>query len=144
MRTILLAVDRGSPGGDGDGTLAAQVLAGQRMGIAGNFLCRAGGDDFTAVDAGSGSDIDDEVGRVDGVFVVFDDDNGIAQVTQKGQGFQQAIVVALMQADRRLVENIHHADQPGADLAGQANSLRLAARQGFCTALIATGNRGRR
>ncbi len=35
-----------------------------------------------------------------------------------------------MQADRRLVEHVHHAHQAGADLAGQANALRLAARKG--------------
>ena len=35
-------------------------------------------------------------------------------------------VVALVQADRRLVEHVQRADQPGADLAGQADALRLA------------------
>ena len=32
-----------------------------------------------------------------------------------------------MQADRRLVEDVEHADQPAADLAGQADPLRFAA-----------------
>jgi hypothetical protein len=40
------------------------------------------------------------------------------------------VVVALVQADRGLVEHVHHAGQAGADLAGQADALRLAARQG--------------
>ena len=42
---------------------------------------------------------------------------------------EQALVVALVQADRRLVEDVHHADQAGADLAGQADALRFAAGQ---------------
>ena len=42
---------------------------------------------------------------------------------------QQPVVVARVQADRRLVENVQHADQAAADLPGQANALRLAAGQ---------------
>jgi len=51
------------------------------------------------------------------------------------QRIEQAIVVALMQADRRLVENVHHADQAGADLTGETNALRFAAGQRFCAAI---------
>ena len=40
---------------------------------------------------------------------------------------EQPVVVARVQADRRLVEDVEHADQAAADLAGQANALRLAA-----------------
>ena len=38
-------------------------------------------------------------------------------------------VVALVQADRRLVEHVHHARQLGAELRRQPDALRLAARQ---------------
>ena len=40
---------------------------------------------------------------------------------------EQPVVVARVQADRRFVEDVEHADQAAADLAGQANALRLAA-----------------
>ena len=40
---------------------------------------------------------------------------------------EQAVVVARVQPDRRLVENVEHADQAAADLAGQPDALRLAA-----------------
>jgi aminoglycoside phosphotransferase len=43
---------------------------------------------------------------------------------------EQAVVVALVQADRGLVEHVHHAGEAGADLAGEADALRLAAGQG--------------
>jgi ABC-type nitrate/sulfonate/bicarbonate transport system substrate-binding protein len=43
--------------------------------------------------------------------------------------FEQPVVVALVQADRRLVEHVEHARQARADLAGQADALALAARQ---------------
>ena len=42
---------------------------------------------------------------------------------------EQPLVVALVQADRGLVEHVEHAGQPRADLARQADALALAARQ---------------
>jgi hypothetical protein len=42
---------------------------------------------------------------------------------------EQPVVVALVQADRRFVEHVHHAGQPGADLRGEPDPLRLAAGQ---------------
>ena len=45
------------------------------------------------------------------------------------QGADQAVVIALVQADRGLIEHIHHAGQARADLRGQPDALRLAARQ---------------
>ena len=44
--------------------------------------------DFTAMDTGSRADIDDIVGGQDGVFVMFDDDYGIADVAQVFQCFE--------------------------------------------------------
>ena len=41
----------------------------------------------------------------------------------------EPLVVALVQADAGLVEHVHHARQAAADLAGQADALRLAAAQ---------------
>jgi hypothetical protein len=40
-----------------------------------------------------------------------------------------------VQADRRLVQHVHHAGQARADLRGQADALRLAARQRVGAAL---------
>ena len=65
----------------------------------------------------------------DGVLVVLDDDEGVADVPQPQQRLDQPMVVPLMQADRRLVENVQHADQAGPDLRGEPDSLRLAAGQ---------------
>src|SRR5690606_39562519 len=43
---------------------------------------------------------------------------------------QQALIVALMQADGGLVEHIEHARQARSDLGGEADALALAAREG--------------
>ena len=74
-------------------------------------------------------DVDHPVGGPDGVLVVLDHDQRVAQVAQPEQGLQQPVVVPLVQADRRLVQHVQHADQPGADLGGQPDPLRLAAGQ---------------
>jgi hypothetical protein len=60
---------------------------------------------------------------------VLDHDHRVAEIAQALQRAEQARVVALVQADRGLVEDVHHADQPRADLAREADALRLAARE---------------
>ena len=45
------------------------------------------------------------------------------------QGIQKLVIVPLVKSDTRLVQNICHTDQTGADLGCQADSLRLAAGQ---------------
>ena len=40
-----------------------------------------------------------------------------------------------MQSDRRLVEDVHHADETGADLAGETDALGFTARKRFGTAI---------
>ena len=84
---------------------------------------------MAAVDAGAGADVDHLVGGADGVLVVLDHDHGVAEVAQPLQRVEEACVVALVQADRGLVEHVEHAGQPGADLRGEPDALALAARQ---------------
>jgi hypothetical protein len=99
--------------------------------------------DLAAVLAGARADVDDPVGGADGVLVVLDDDQRVAQVAQPDQRLDQPVVVALVQPDRRLVEHVEHADQAGADLGGQPDALRLAAGS-VPPPGRATGSRGRR
>ena len=87
-------------------------------------------DDVTAVLARARADVDHPVGGPDRVLVVLDDDERVAEVAQPQQRVEQLLVVPLVQADRRLVEHVEHADQAGADLGGEPDPLRLAAGQG--------------
>ncbi|GMA39470.1 hypothetical protein GCM10025883_15150 [Mobilicoccus caccae] len=61
---------------------------------------------------------------------MLDDDECVAEVAQPGEGADEALVVALVQADGRLVEDVEHPDQARADLRGQADALGLPAREG--------------
>ena len=108
-----------------------EILAGQRMRRAADLLGRALRDDLAAVLAGARPHVDDVVGRQDRVLVVLDDDHAVAEVAQVLQRVEQPVVVALVQADRRLVEHVHHAGQARADLRREADALRLAAGQRF-------------
>ena len=60
---------------------------------------------------------------------MLDDDHRVALVAQAAQAVEQPPVVALVQADGRLVEHVEHAGQARADLARQPDPLRFAARE---------------
>ena len=81
------------------------------------------------MDAGAGAHIDDMVGGADGFLVMLDDDDGVAEIAQALERFQQLLVVALVQADGGLVQHIEHAREPRADLRGKPDALALAAGQ---------------
>ena len=60
---------------------------------------------------------------------MLDDDDGVAEVAKLLERREQSRVVALMQPDRRLVEDVEHAHESRADLRRQPNALRFATRQ---------------
>ena len=144
-----LTTTRSLPGGasllgHGDRALARQVLTGDRVLDLQDALHRAAVDDGAAVLAGTRPDVDDPVALADGVLVVLDHDDGVAQIAQSDERVDQPPVVALVQTDRRLVEHVQRADQARADLAGQTDALRLATGQACRPIGRATGSRGRR
>ena len=75
------------------------------------------------------ADVDDPVRRADGVLVVLDHDEGVAEVPELDERLDEPPVVPLVQADARLVEHVEHAREARADLGGQPDALRLAAAQ---------------
>ena len=77
------------------------------------------------MNASARSDINDMICSADRILIVFDNNHGIAQIPEMGEGGQKPVIVPLMQADGGFVKNVHDAYQPGADLACQANTLRL-------------------
>src|SRR6267143_1305385 len=102
-----------------DRSLAAQERPGDRLGGFQNIVEGAGGHDLPAVLAGAGPDVDDEVGRPHRLFVVLDDDDRVADISQRQQRGDQLSIVTLVQPDRRLIENVEDAHQLGADLGGE-------------------------
>ncbi len=70
------------------------------------------------------------IGGADRLLVVLHDDDGVAQVPHGAQRVEQLPVVPLVQADRRLVEDVQDAGEPRADLGRQPDALPLPPRQG--------------
>ena len=88
------------------------------------------GHHLAAVHPGARPHVDDMVGLADGLLVVLDHEHRVAEVAQVLQGLEQPGVVALVEADGRLVQDVEHAHQAGADLGGQPDALPLAAGEG--------------
>ena len=112
------------------GDFAGEVAAGEGAGRVHNVGGRAGGDDLTAESAGAGAEVEDVVGVADGFFVVLDDEDGVAEVAEGFERGDEALVVALVEADGGLVENVEDAAKARADLGGEADALAFAAGEG--------------
>ena len=111
------------------GHRARQILGGERGRVGQHLGGGALRDDLAAVDAGARADIDHVIGLQDRVLVVLDHDHRVAEVAQALERAEQPLVVALVQADRGLVQHVEHAGEAGADLRGQPDALALAARE---------------
>jgi len=124
-----LAVARPALLGHGDALAAAQVGSGQALVVGGHLLRRALRYQLAAVLARPRPEVDQPVGGAHRLLVVFHDQDGVAQVAHPLQGGDEPGVVALMQADARLVQHVEHAHELAADLRRQPDALRLAAAQ---------------
>ena len=82
------------------------------------------------MDARARADIDDVIRGPHGILVMLDDDQGVPQVAHLLQGLDEFVVVALVKADRRFVQDIKDAGKLRADLGRKTNALGLAPRQG--------------
>src|SRR5688500_3996860 len=60
---------------------------------------------------------------------MLDDEDGIAEIAQARKRVEEAIVVALVEANAWFVQDVEHADKAGADLRGEANALGFAAAE---------------
>ena len=96
-------------------------------GAASKLVARAGEEQLAAELAGAGAEVEHVIGGGDGVGIVLDDQDGVAQIAQALENFDQAMRVARMQADGRLVEHVERADQMRAERSGQLDALRFAA-----------------
>ena len=55
--------------------------------------------------------VDNIVGCTNGILVMFNNQNRIAQIAQTFQRFKQTVIIALVQADRWLIKHIKNARQ---------------------------------
>ena len=107
--------------------LPGKVSACDRLLVFHDLVSCAHSHNFTAMFACSRSDIHDIICCKHGVLIVFHDNKRISEVSQMLERSEQLVIVSLVESDARLIQNICHADQTGADLGGKPDTLRLAA-----------------
>ncbi len=108
-----------------------EVVTGQWLGVRNDLRRCPLGDDGAAVHPGPRADIEHVVGEANSILVVLHHDHRVAEIAQMGQGLEQPLVVALVQADGRLIQHIHDPHQTGPDLAGQPDPLCLTTGEGL-------------
>lgn len=94
-----------------NGRPTGQVVPGDRSRLLRDLGRRTGGDHLPAMLAGAWAEVDQVVGGGDHLQVVLDDEDGVAQIAQAAQNLDQAVGVARVQPDGRLVEDVQHAGQ---------------------------------
>ena len=97
---------------------AREVGARRGLGAGTDLVRRARGHDLPSQLAGAGAHVEHVVCRADRVLVVLDHDHGVALVAQALERVDETVVVALVQADGGLVEDVEHAHEARADLGG--------------------------
>jgi hypothetical protein len=118
--------------GEGDLLSTGEVGAREAGFCLGDVGEGAVGDDITALDAGSWSEVDDGVCGSHGIFVVFDDEDGISGVTEAEERGEEAVVIAWVEADGGFIEDVEDADESCADLGSEPDALGFAAGEGGC------------
>ena len=106
---------------------SGQIRSGDRFSAVLDILRASRRHNLSAMLPGAGTDVNQEVCSTHGVFVMFDDNHGIAQIPQVIQRIQKFVVVPLVKSDGRLIQNIGDSHQAGTDLGRQADALRLTA-----------------
>src|ERR1700676_1604600 len=112
---------------NGDAAFPAEVTAGDGFGILENFLVSAGEKKFPAEFAGAGSEIEHAIGGLNGVWIVLNHEDGVAEIAQGFEDIDETLRVAWMQANGRFIENIQRAAEGRAEGSGQLDTLRFAA-----------------
>ena len=95
--------------GDGDLGLATEVLTGEGFRSGFDFSGFALGHEVAAGVAGAGAEVNHEIGAADGVFVVLDDEDGVAEIAKVFERAEQTRIVPGMESNARLVKNIENA-----------------------------------
>ena len=73
-------------------------------------------DNFSPMDPCAWTEIDNMVGSAHGVFVMFDDKEGVTSVTKATEDAEKLLIVARVETDGGFIENVEDALKIGAKL----------------------------
>ena len=109
--------------------MAADVPAGERSRVERDVLGSTLRDNEAAVRAGAGSQIYYVIRAANRLFIVFDDKNRVSQITKVFKRIKQLAIVARVETNRGLVQNIQHTSELRADLRRKPDALAFTARE---------------
>ncbi len=118
--------------GDGDRIFPAEETSSDASRVVFDLFDCPLGHHPAASNTRPGTEVHDVIGRSHGLFVVFDDDHGVALVSEIAEALEQQLVVAWVESDRGFIEDVDDTDQSAADLSGQADALRFASGKSGC------------
>ena len=96
-----------------------------------HFLGSALGDDLAPTDTSLGADIDNMIGTLDEIHVVFDDHNGVPLDHQTLQDLNQFLDILVVEPDSRLIEEIDGPfDMLAIEFGRNLDALGLTTREG--------------
>lgn len=98
--------------GNPDHSFAGQISARHRLGTRHDIGRRSRRDYVSAVHARAGAHVDHIVGSTNRILIMLNDDDGIADIAQALKRLDQALVIALMEANRWLVQNVQDTHEP--------------------------------
>ncbi len=132
---ILFCHHRPALRGKLDAFAAGEIGAGDALRRSRHFRDGALEHDVPAAAAGFRADFNHVIGGADHGLVVFDHDDGIARVGERTDDADEAVDVARVQADARLVEDKEGVPERGAQAAGEVDALNFTAAQRARTAV---------
>ena len=83
-------------------------------------------DNFSPMDPCAWTEIDNMVGGAHGVFVMFDDKEGVTSVTKATEDAEKLLIVARVETDSGFIEYVEYALKIRTELRGEADTLGFA------------------
>lgn len=105
----------------------AEIIACDRPFDLHDFLCCSLSNNLSPVFAGARSNIDDLVSCKHRIFIMFDNKEGVSQITKMLEGGKKFVIIPLVKADTRFIKDVEYTDKPGTNLCCKADPLGLAA-----------------
>ena len=112
-----------------DAEFAGEVASGQGTGRLQYFVVASDRDHLAAALSRAGAEIENAIRGAHDIGIVLDHQDGVSQVAQVVQNLDQAMSVAAVQSDGRLVQHVQRPYQPRAQRSRQLDALGLAARK---------------
>src|SRR5436190_12184873 len=109
--------------------MRAEAFASNGFGVSQQFFECAGSYNLSAMDARTRSEINNIIRPAHRLLVMFDHQNRITPALEHRQSRQQLFVVACVEPDGRLVQNVEHAAEIRTKLRRQANPLAFSSRE---------------